>query len=172
MGNVVKAILCFDEPFWMDHDMEKLSFLHLRNQPFPVFWSTMPLITPVLTGWAGGPAADALAGASQPQILNSALQSLAASFGISTPKLRARLKKSFVVDWKSDPFALGAYSYTPAGNLDARQVLAQPIEDTLFFAGEATHTGGFSGTVHGAIATGRRAADEVLRVLHVSRTAA
>ena len=40
--------------------------------------------------------------------------------------------------------------------------LTEPVENTLFFAGEHTDTEGHSGTVHGAIATGRRAARQVL----------
>jgi len=53
--------------------------------------------------------------------------------------------------------------------MDAVRVLAAPVEDTLFFAGEATSTDGHTGTVHGAIATGRRAAHEVL-LTHVTAT--
>jgi len=42
-------------------------------------------------------------------------------------------------------------------------VLARPVVDTLFFAGEATNSDGNSGTMHGAIATGYRAAEELLQ---------
>lgn len=53
-------------------------------------------------------------------------------------------------------------SYVPSGGLSAQAELAHPVGDTLFFAGEATNTEGHNGTVHGAIATGLRAASEVL----------
>ena len=43
--------------------------------------------------------------------------------------------------------------------------LAEPVEDTLFFAGEHTAAGGHHATVHGAIASGRRAAERVLSAL-------
>lgn len=172
MGNVVKAILCFKEPFWMDRGFEKMSFLHAEGEPFPVFWTTAPLITPVLTAWAGGPPADELAGLSQQHILNSALKSLAVCFGTSVEKLRTHLVRSFIADWHSDPFSLGAYSYAPAGHVDARKALAAPVDDTLFFAGEATHTEGYSGTVHGAIATGRRAATQIQSARKPSRRVA
>lgn len=65
-------------------------------------------------------------------------------------------------DWARDPFARGAYSWIPAGALDAPTALAAPVADRLFFAGEATDAGGDSGTVHGALASGLRAADEIL----------
>jgi monoamine oxidase len=47
------------------------------------------------------------------------------------------------------------------GAAEARAVLAQPFEDRLFFAGEATDPQDFT-TVHGAVASGRRAAEQVL----------
>ncbi len=48
------------------------------------------------------------------------------------------------------------------GGSRAQTSLAAPIENTLFFAGEATESEGHHGTVHGAIATGHRAAEEIL----------
>jgi monoamine oxidase len=50
-----------------------------------------------------------------------------------------------------------------AGGAGTQRQLAAPLEDTLFFAGEATHFEGHYATVHGAIATGRRAAVEFVR---------
>jgi monoamine oxidase len=58
----------------------------------------------------------------------------------------------------------GAYSCALPGRADARARLAQPFEDRLFFAGEATHPFDFT-TAHGAHDSGRRAADEALAVL-------
>jgi monoamine oxidase len=51
------------------------------------------------------------------------------------------------------------------GGAAAPGLLARPLGGTLFFAGEAADREGRTGTVHGAIATGRRAAREVLRSL-------
>lgn len=68
--------------------------------------------------------------------------------------------------WSTDPHTLCGYSFLPPGvGLPARVALAAPVEGTLFFAGEATHTSGESGTVHGAIETGYRAADSVIHSL-------
>ena len=67
-------------------------------------------------------------------------------------------------DWHSDRHFRGAYSYTGVNALPAHQTLAAPVEETLFFAGEATETKGHSGTVHGAIASGLRAARLLLNV--------
>jgi len=56
---------------------------------------------------------------------------------------------------------LGAYSWLPAGALAAPSALAAPLDGRLFFAGEATDLAGDPGTVHGALATGARAAREI-----------
>lgn len=65
--------------------------------------------------------------------------------------------------WSGDPYARGAYSYLPPGaTLDDRARLATPVNLGLFFAGEATATDGHAATVQGAIATGERAANEVI----------
>jgi monoamine oxidase len=65
-------------------------------------------------------------------------------------------------DWHADPFARGAYSYVPIHALPARRTLAEPVEHTLYFAGEHTDLLGYGGTVHGAIASGRRAAKQIM----------
>ena len=51
-----------------------------------------------------------------------------------------------------------AYSYAKVGADGAQEELGRPLENTLFFAGEATDVSGHNGTVHGAIASGQRAA--------------
>jgi monoamine oxidase len=65
-------------------------------------------------------------------------------------------------DWSRDPFSRGAYSYVRVGGVDAARVIARPLQETLFFAGEAADAGGRNGTVEGAIESGRRAAKAVL----------
>jgi monoamine oxidase len=67
-------------------------------------------------------------------------------------------------DWETDPFALGAYSSVPPGAEDAYRALGTADTGRLLWAGEATIPGQ-SKTVHGAIASGRRAARDVLRAL-------
>ena len=72
-------------------------------------------------------------------------------------------------NWLRDPFARGAYSYMLVGGSDAPAKLARPLERTLFFAGEAADPEGRTGTVHGAISSGRRAAAQVIRTLSARR---
>jgi monoamine oxidase len=83
-------------------------------------------------------------------------------FGVPLETLRDLVQESFVHDWQSDPYCRGAYSYALADSREAAQRLAVPVGNTLFFAGEATDCSGHNGTVHGAIASGQRAATELL----------
>jgi monoamine oxidase len=86
------------------------------------------------------------------------LRSLAELLPVTVPRLRKQLVSSHRHDWIDDPFSRGAYSYSRVEGDDASKRLARPVEGTLYFAGEAADPEGRTGTVHGAIATGRRAA--------------
>jgi monoamine oxidase len=78
--------------------------------------------------------------------------------------IRKELTPLAASSWRADEFARGSYSYARPGRADDRAVLAVPVDNRLFFAGEATSPNYFS-TVHGAWETGMRAADEVLASL-------
>lgn len=70
--------------------------------------------------------------------------------------------------WTTDPFAYGAVSFTPVGVLaETRSQLARPVDDRVFFAGEATDEEE-PGTMRGAIRSGQRAADEVEQIAEES----
>jgi monoamine oxidase len=155
MGNVVKVNMQLSPGIWPD---EKDGFIHLASESFLTWWKAGN----VITAWAGGPNADALAKGSSLEIINTAMEALACMFGTSIDEARAQLDSVQYHDWRKDPFARGAYSYVPLGALKARDQLARPVSRTLFFAGEATAQPGFQGTVHGAVESGIRAAREVL----------
>lgn len=163
-AHVVKAILQFTHPFWEARDDGRYSnatFFHGSDLPFPTFWTTLPYRTTQLVAWAGGPRAQRLAGRSESQLASDAVTSLGAIFG-GVQEIRAALRTLHVHDWQADAFARGAYSYVAVGGCGARASLAAPIEDSLFFAGEATDPGDGATTVAGALASGERAAREVL----------
>jgi monoamine oxidase len=145
--------------------MKSLSFLFTDDPDFPTWWTLNPLARPVLTGWAAGHHAVALAHASHDQVVNTAVRSLARIMNLSFDQLQSQLTAAFFHDWDADPFFQGAYSYAAVGGIDAAKVLAAPVAGTLYFAGEATNSDGYNATVHGAIATGYRAAAEVLQAI-------
>lgn len=162
MGHVVKILLRFREAFWAERaDLKDFTFIHAPGEPLPTWWTQFPADTPLLVGWAGGSRAEKFLGVSEDSLLDQSLQTLTRVFQTSREFIEQMLEEFYFHNWQSDPFAAGAYSYIPVGGLDAQAELARPIDDTLFFAGEATNTEGHHGTVHGAIATGLRAAAEV-----------
>ncbi|HEY4307385.1 MAG TPA: NAD(P)/FAD-dependent oxidoreductase [Gemmatimonadaceae bacterium] len=174
MASVVRIVLRFSERFWASEwfakqagrqDVDTLAFLQTGDEMFPVWWTAYPLRAPVVVGWHGGPGASALAQLASEEIESRAIDSLSRQFGIASRKLRGMVEGAWMHDWQHDPFARGVYSYQIVGGLDAPANLAKPLRSTLFFAGEATDVEGRTGTVHGAIATGRRAAHEVQRSL-------
>ena len=83
--------------------------------------------------------------------------------GISVAELESLLEHAYCHDWQRDPFSRGAYSYGKVGGEGAEEALAMPVRNTLFFAGEATDTRGLNGTVHAAMASGYRAAAEIVK---------
>ncbi len=72
-----------------------------------------------------------------------------------------RVKPLHLHRWGSDPFARGSYSYALPGKADSRAALAAPVDDRLFFAGEACSRDHYS-TAHGAWLTGTAAADQAI----------
>ena len=93
---------------------------------------------------------------------SDACATLASVFALDQHLVRSALIATCSHDWAGDPFARGAYSYVPAGALDACSKMTLPADTTLYFAGEHTDTTGHWGTVHAAIRSGLRAADQIL----------
>ena len=66
------------------------------------------------------------------------------------------------VDWGKEPYIWGAYSYASPNSLGQREVLAQPVVNKLYFAGEATNFQGAPATVHGAMESAAWAVEQML----------
>lgn len=164
MGAVVKVALMFCEPFWaaLDSRAAEGGFLHHPGAAFPSWWPLGP--HPRLTGWSGGPRAEALSRLDDAAILAIATTDLAAGFGTTVDRVQQALVDHAVFNWPRDPLARGAYSYARVGGAGAIRDLATPIDSTLFFAGEATDEA-FPATVAGATRSGYRAAQELLDTL-------
>jgi monoamine oxidase len=170
MGKIIRITLRFRHRFWDalspprgdSETLAEMSFLLSQDDWYPTWWTTLPVKLPVITGWAPFRSAERLSGKSRPFVVERALQTLSALLGVRSGELRELLDAAYFHDWQSDPFSCGAYSYGAAGGDGAQEALAGPLENTLFFAGEATDTTGHNGTVHGAVASGQRAAREII----------
>ncbi|HEX2037486.1 MAG TPA: NAD(P)/FAD-dependent oxidoreductase [Chloroflexota bacterium] len=169
MGTVIRIVLCCRTAFWETAGLSggqaprRLRRLRAPGEAIPSWWTAYPRPAAVITGWMGGPRAERLAQLGPQGILTTALETLGRVFGLGTAGVRAQLHSWHYHDWLADPFARGAYSYVVTGGLPAQRSLARPLARTLYFAGEATDVHGHFATVHGAIASGRRAAGEVMR---------
>jgi monoamine oxidase len=170
MGRVIRLVLQFRRRFWdmisstddKNKTLADMSFLFSEDPWFPTWWTRMPNRTPLLTGWAPFESADRLSGRDRSFVIDRGLATLNSLLGVSLQNLEGWLEAAHFHDWQSDPFSRGAYSYGKVGSDGAQEALARPVENTLFFAGEATDVTGNNGTVHGAIASGYRAAAEIL----------
>lgn len=172
-GHVVKIAFRFRERFWDEAGFlaeraprakrgTPINFVHTNDRFMPTWWTAAPARSPVVVGWAGGHAADALLAEGVDNRTDRGLDAMAKAWCVPRRKLDALLTGTFTHDWQSDPYSRGAYSYAGVGGSEAHAALARPLRGTLFFAGEAT-SGDETGTVAGAIESGRRAAREILR---------
>jgi monoamine oxidase len=170
MGQATRIILEFRERFWEKLEFAgkdcrenfwQLGFVHYPEAPFSTWWTLLPVRAAVMVGWAGGPAAENFVGRGKEYVVEQALSSLRQILGVSENSLRSLLLAAHTHDWGSDPFSRGAYSYLPVNGLDAQRALARPVDDTIYFAGEAISVGHI-GTVHGAIASGHLTAAKML----------
>ncbi len=159
MGSAHRAVLGFDRRWWAPDGENGPSFVHGGAEAFPVWWTALPSHEALLTGWTGGPRAAALSGQPEGVMLRAALESLASVFRRDVAELRSALRLAYTHDWTADPLSRGAYSYGGVGAIEARELLARPVGGTVVLAGEAVARKGRNATVHGALASGREAAD-------------
>jgi monoamine oxidase len=170
MGHASRFTMIFRRPYWQltqlfdQKTVDSMSFLFALNHNPPVWWTSHPdpHTLPALTGWAGGPRASAMEGKTPDELASDACATLAKIFALDEHLVRSNLVATYSHDWSADPFAQGAYSYVPVGAVDASAAMSQPQADTLFFAGEHTDITGNWGTVHAAIRSGLRAAEQIL----------
>ena len=166
MGQVRRFTLMFRERFWERLPPQpalcELSFLFAFSEMPPVWWTPHPEAGHAITGWVGGPRSAALAGMDADELGRRGCASLATIFGVEEGVVRELLVGCSTQDWQHDPYARGAYSYVATGGLEASRKMAEPVEGTLFFAGEHTDVTGHWGTVHAAMRSGLRAAKQVL----------
>jgi monoamine oxidase len=156
MGQTVRIVLRFRERFWERPGRENLSFLFSEDEIMPTWWTAFPARAALITGWSAGPKAAKLLGRSEEAITVEAVRALARVLGCTPSFALDRLEAAHYHDWHADPWSRGAYSFVRPGGLDVQRWLGQPVEETLYFAGEATEATGNCGTVHGAISSGAR----------------
>jgi monoamine oxidase len=117
-----------------------------------------PFGRPQIEAYFGGPLATDLEAGGERAFFDFALAELSALLGSTFTR---RIKPLRLHPWRVDPFSRGSYSYALPGKADCRAALAAPVDDRLFFAGEACSRGDYS-TAHGAYLTGVAAAGQAI----------
>jgi monoamine oxidase len=158
MGPVLKILLHFREPFWP----RWLTNLGCGTGPVTLYWpvfygaADMPA---ALTAYCTGPRAARLSQLREEQALDVVLDDLRRLFPRAEP--RRALLAWRRIDWTTDPFSCGGYTFIRPGGTGARALLTAADTGALFWAGAATATPTIADTVQAAYLSGLRAADEV-----------
>ncbi|MGO9673321.1 MAG: flavin monoamine oxidase family protein [Methylocella sp.] len=157
LGHANKLIMSVDAPdlpagghLFGDPDASATGSYHLR-----------PFGRSLIEGFFGGRLAYELERSGAGAFFDFARGELARLFGSG---FAARLAPLSETAWASDPWARGAYSHALPGHSDARATLAAPVDERLFFAGEACSKHSFS-TAHGAYFTGVEATEAAIAAL-------
>jgi monoamine oxidase len=158
MGVLNKVYLRFPEVFW-DEESDMLGYIAERRGEWGEFLNIAYYTgDPILLGFNAGRYGRAIESMSDDEIVAGMMETLRTIYGPEIPQPEGYL----ITRWGQDPFAGGSYSYRPVGALpDDHDALAHPVAGRLFFAGEHTMREN-SATVHGALLSGLRAAEQVM----------
>lgn len=139
-------------------EFDRDSRLFGRTDRATAAYHLRPFGRPMIEAYFGGALAGDLEKGGAAAFYDFAVGELTALLG---GNFATRLKPITVHPWGADPYARGAYSYALVGKADCRRILAAPVDERLFFAGEACSAHDFS-TAHGAYRSGVAAADQAI----------
>src|SRR3989338_197100 len=165
-GGVIKILLKFKSRWWVNafgKDFGEMDFI-FSNEEIRTWWTQYPDLIPVLTGWLAGPKSAKLIDSSDAEIIDAGIGSLANIFKVEKEYVEKELVHAKVANWPADPYAKGAYSYWTPKSAEAQEELLKPIDDRIFFVGEALDREGEASTVEGALASGLETARKILRL--------
>lgn len=164
-GGVIKFLVEFKDRIWERRANDNfrqtpgLNFI-FSDARVPTWWTQMPHNVPLLTGWLAGPVINQIQQDDR-ELLALGFESLGYLFGVSKEQIMQEVKAARVVNWKADPYAQGAYAYATLRTSEGVKILSKPVEQTIYFAGEALYEGAEMGTVEAALASGNLAADKI-----------
>ncbi|WP_178372169.1 flavin monoamine oxidase family protein [Chitinophaga jiangningensis] len=164
-GAIIKILLEFTTPFWMNDAAfgnpalsASTTRLVVSGETVPTYWTQTEPGSTLLTGWLGGPPAWEMREWSADEILHATLTSLHRIYQVPLKTLQSQLSGWQVVNWTADPYTRGSYAYDKVPSSAARKILSQPIQDTVYFAGEYLYEGPAMGTVEAALTSGKSVA--------------
>ncbi|UAL10523.1 flavin monoamine oxidase family protein [Caulobacter segnis] len=158
LGLADKVFLTLDEPEMFPPETQVYGDPHTTATGA---YHLRPLHRPIIEVFLGGAHARSLEGQGPGAAAAFAIDGLAEVYG---GEVRRKVHVLAETHWAGDPFAGGSYSHALPGHAGARAVLAAPVDQRLFFAGEACSPNFFS-TAHGAWQTGQTAAKAAIGAL-------
>lgn len=158
-GPVIKLVLEFNEPFWNAYN-ERIGYI-ISEEPIPTWWPRTQGNAHFLVGWKGGPQVLSYRDYDEDSFLQVALDSLSSIFQLPVERIKDKWINGKVYNWQKNEFADGGYSYSLPESDRAKKLLNTPINDTIYFAGEALYNGGAGGTVEAALNNGRKVARRI-----------
>lgn len=164
-GSVIKILIDFKDTFWENPDFSNAGWI-LSDEIIPTWWTQQPKETKLLTGWVAGSQAEKISQKSDSEILDLCYESLGNIFKLSSDYLSSITQATKVLNWKTDPFSAGAYSYVTINRLKQIHILNEPVANVIYFAGEALETEN-TGTVEAALVSGMKVADKIISELKV-----
>ena len=161
-GSVIKIHLQFKTQFWKNKS-EDIGFL-IADTAIPTWWTQLPAQNNLLTGWLGGPKAARKINDTDEKLLQTALGSLSCVFHMQQDVLDKQLVHHRITCWSKHPYILGGYSYNTLFAEKAIEILSEPVAGSIFFAGEAIHSGESQGTVEAALQSGLAVAKKIRKM--------
>jgi monoamine oxidase len=151
----IKIVMRFSKRWW-PQDMLVAKGGHLC----PEYLASLTYTKPTLVGFIMGKKALALKGKSAAELATLLSKELDSLF--KHRRASKTLIEFYYKDWGNDPLHKGAYSFATTHSLGLRQILAKPIEDKLFFIGEACNTNGHASTIHGAMESALSVCEQII----------
>lgn len=157
MGLLNVSFIQFPEVCW-PQDKQSFILTPIDDLSIPIYFNLHYFLNqPILMGYHGGTKSKRIEELTDAQLKELIMRDLKNVFGSHFPEPIALL----TTHWSQDPFSYGSYSYVPVGaSANDYEMLAQPIANRLFFAGEATNATSLA-TTHGAFISGIREANRI-----------
>jgi monoamine oxidase len=166
-GHVLKITLEFENAFWKNKELtngenlDDMNFLFFEEE-IPTWWTQYPKKENIITGWMGGPASAAWQTLDEETLIRKGLQSLSKIFNTDVLHLGKELLQAKMCSWSADPHFNGSYSYAIINGGEYMKRILEPVEQTIYFAGEGLHDSIDIGTVEAALVSGREVAHNMI----------
>ena len=168
-GHANKVAFHFRRDVFGLPDTSYVNFMDERNPARPACsFQVRPFSSNLAIAYLGGDLAENLDRAGEEEMTSFARAALGDMFGADIFK---ELSGTAATSWTMDPHTLGAYSCARPGHAKSRALLAEPVSERFFLAGEAISADWFS-TVQGAHVTGIEAAEKAAAYLDSAVAAA